>query len=113
MSVKEKIDGDVAVVHVTGKLMGGSETDAVHEKVKDLLRDGIKKIVIDLSSVKWVNSKGLGMMMACHTSTVNAEAAMKVSGAAEKVKSLFMITQLIKIFDTTETAERAVAVFKQ
>ena len=56
MAVKEKIQGDVAVVQVSGKLMGGDETKEVHEKVKSLLADGLKKLVIDLSKVKWMNS---------------------------------------------------------
>ncbi|MDZ7377658.1 MAG: STAS domain-containing protein, partial [candidate division KSB1 bacterium] len=73
MAVKEKIQGDVAVLQVSGKLMGGDETKEVHEKVKSLLGDGIKKIVIDVSDVKWLNSSGLGMLISCLTSVTNAE----------------------------------------
>ena len=111
MAVKEKIQGDVAVVQVSGKLMGGDETKEVHEKVKSLLADGLKKLVIDLSKVKWLNSQGLGMLISCLTSVRNAEGQLKIAGATEKVKSLFMITKLITVFDSYETTDRAIATF--
>jgi len=111
MSVKESIVGDVAVISVSGKLMGGSETWDVHTKIKDLITDGVSKVVIDLSRVKWMNSQGLGMLMSCHTSLSNTDGALKIAGATKKVNSLFMITQLITIFKTYETTERAVASF--
>ncbi|MDZ7331211.1 MAG: STAS domain-containing protein [candidate division KSB1 bacterium] len=112
MAVKEKIQGDVAVLQVSGKLMGGDETKEVHEKVKSLLGDGIKKIVIDVSDVKWLNSSGLGMLISCLTSVTNAEGQLKIAGATEKINSLLMITKLITVFDTYETVDRAVATFK-
>jgi len=103
--------GDVTVISVKGNLMGGPETVAVHEKVKELIDNNIKKIVIDLSKVKWMNSSGLGTMMGCLTSLKNAEGELKLSGVAEKVKSLFMMTKLITIFDTYDTVEEAVSAF--
>ncbi|RLE15844.1 MAG: anti-sigma factor antagonist [Acidobacteria bacterium] len=112
MAVKEKIVGDVAVLTVSGKLWGGPETREVHEKVKSVIKDGLKKVVMDLSKVKWLNSQGLGMLMACLTSLRNAGGDLKIAGATEKVKSLLMITKLITIFETLETADRAVATFQ-
>ncbi len=112
MTIKEEIRGDVAVLYLKGNLMGGPEGVQVHEKVKSLLNDKVKKIVIDLSKVKWMNSSGLGILMACMTSVQNAGGQLKISGATEKIKNLFMITKLITIFDTYETADRAVASFQ-
>jgi len=111
MSIKEKIQEDVAIVNVSGKLMGGNETKEVHEKIKSLLADGLKKIVIDLSKVKWLNSSGLGMLISCLTSVTNAEGKLKIVGATEKVHSLFMITKLITVFDSYETVDQAVTTF--
>ena len=111
MAVKEKIQGDVAIIQVSGKLMGGDETKEVHEKIKSLLTDGLKKIVIDLSKVKWLNSSGPGMLISCLTSVSNADGKLKIAGATEKVNSLFMITKLITVFDSYESVDRAVATF--
>jgi anti-sigma B factor antagonist len=113
MAIKVNVTKDVAVLSLSGKLMGGHETWVVHEKVKSLIADGFTKIVIDLAKVKWLNSQGLGMLMASHTSLKNAEGDLKIAGATEKVNSLFMITKLITIFDTYETTEKAVAEFSK
>jgi|Deesub1362B_J571_1020462.scaffolds.fasta_scaffold02882_3 anti-sigma B factor antagonist len=112
MTIKEEIRDDVAILYLKGNMMGGPESMQVHEKVKSLITDKIKKVVIDLSKVKWMNSSGLGALMACMTSLKNAGGELKISGATEKIQNLFMITKLITIFDTYETVDRAVASFK-
>lgn len=111
MKVKEKIEGDVAILSVSGNLMGGPDTAKLHEKVKSLIADGLTKVVIDLKGVKWVNSSGLGVLMACMSSLKDAGGKMKLAGVTEKVQSILMITKLIQIFETFENAERAVASF--
>ncbi len=111
MKIKEKIEGDVAVLTISGNMMGGPETTELHEKVKSLIADQLKKVVIDLKGVKWMNSSGLGVLMACMTSLNNAGGKLRISSVTEKVKSLLMITQLMRIFETYENAERAVAAF--
>lgn len=111
MTVKNKIVEGVAVVTVKGNLMGGGETDDCHQAIKDLIEEGHKKMVIDLSKVKWMNSRGLGMLMACHTTVSNADGALKIAGATEKVNSLFIMTKLMTIFDSYENADRAIGSF--
>ena len=112
MKIDVQIIGDVMVLDVRGKLMGGPETIAVHDKVKVLAEEGKKKVIIDLSHVAWMNSSGLGTMMGCLTSLKNAGGELKLSGVTEKVKSLFIITKLITIFDTYDTVDDAVKSFE-
>ena len=111
MKVKEKMEGDVAVLTVSGNMMGGPETSALHDKVKSLISDGIKKVVIDIKGVKWMNSSGLGVLMACMSSLQQADGKLKLASVTEKVKCILIITKLVEVFDTFETAERAVANF--
>lgn len=112
MKIKEAIEGTVAVLTVNGNMMGGPDTSALHEKVKSLIDDGIKNVVVDLKGVKWMNSSGLGVLMACHSSLSQAEGALALASVTEKVKSIFMITKLIEMFNTYDNADRAVASFK-
>ena len=113
MNIEVKEFSDVSVMGIKGNLMGGPETIAVHEKVKELISGGKRSIVIDLSKVKWMNSSGLGTMMGCLTSLRNANGELKLCGVTEKVKSLFMITKLITLFDTYPTQEEAVKAFRK
>ncbi len=102
---------DIAVMTVKGNLMGGNETIEIHEKVKGMIEEGKLKVVIDLAHVKWMNSSGLGTLMGCLTSLKNANGELKLSGVTEKVKSLFMITKLITLFETYDTADEAINAF--
>ena len=108
MKVKESIENHVAVLSLSGKMMGGPETTALHDHVKGLIKDGITKVVIDLSGIKWMNSSGMGVLMACMTTLKNSDGQLVLARVAEKVESLLIITQLIKVFKTFDTVERAV-----
>ena len=112
MKFKEEIIDDVAVVYLKGNLMGGDETQVIKEHVNSLLSDDVKKVVMDLSKVKWINSSGLGVLMAAMTSLRNSGGNLKLASVAEKVQSILMITQLIKIFETYESVDRAIASYK-
>ena len=113
MNVEVKDFGDITMLGVKGNLMGGPETIAVHEKVKELIGQGKSKVVMDFSHVKWMNSSGLGTIMGCLTSLRNAKGDLKLSGVTEKVESLFMITKLITLFETYGSPEEAVGAFKR
>jgi len=108
MAISESKIEDVVVLTIKGKLMGGKESDEIYEKVKNLLNVGQRRLVIDLSKVKWMNSQGLGVLMACLTSARNSESEIKLSGATDKVKSILMVTKLITIFENFESVDQAV-----
>ncbi|MBM4160283.1 MAG: STAS domain-containing protein [Ignavibacteria bacterium] len=112
MTIKEKMQGDVAILSIKGNLMGEPDSTDVRDKVYSLLEEGFNKIVLDLGQVKWVNSSGLGTLIAVMTSIKNKGGEMRLARVTDKVESLFAITQLIKVFKTYETVDRAVASFK-
>ncbi len=113
MQLKEKIVGDVAILELKGKLMGGPETMEIHSKVKDLADKKQLKVIIDLGKVTWMNSTGLGAMMSSLTTLRNAKGDLKLVRVTDKVKSLFMVTKLITIFDTFDSVEDAIAAFRK
>ena len=113
MAIKEEMRGGISVLEIKGKLMGGPETTEIHSRVKELVANGVKKVVIDLGRVTWMNSTGLGALMSSLTTMRNAEGDLKIARATEKVKSLFMVTKLITIFDSHETVDGALKAFSK
>ena len=112
MKVKTQMEGDVAVVHVSGKLMGGPESENLRDEVKKLIEDGVRKFVVNLRGVPWINSTGLGALMAVYTSIQRSEGALKLCHVSDRIESLFMITKLLTIFDTYHSEEEALQSFK-
>ena len=111
MKVKTRMEGDVAVISVSGKLMGGPESDALRNEVKNLIDDGKKKLVVNLKGVPWINSTGLGALMAVYTSIQRSEGVLRLCHVSDRIQSLFMITKLLTIFDTYPTETEAIESF--
>ena len=112
MQTKMKIVDDVAVITLKGKLMGGPETEACHRKVKEAISQGINKAAVDLSGAEWINSRGMGMLMACYISLANKGGELRLAGETEKTKSLLHMTKLNTIFKSYETVEDAIRSFR-
>ncbi len=113
MSFKEEVHGDTYVLFVKGKLMGGTETTEINDRMKELTRKGVRQVVLDLAHVKWMNSSGLGALMSGMTSMRHAGGDLRLSAVAEKVESVLMITQLLKIFKTYPNVQDAVRSFNE
>ncbi len=111
MQIKETIDGDVVILALKGNLMGDPETTEFREKIKGLVRDGFLKVVLDVSKIKWINSSGLGALISALATVNSGGGDMRIANVTEKINSLFMITQLIKVFKSFDTIERAIASF--
>lgn len=111
MKVKTRMEGDAAIITVSGKLMGGPESDALRNEVKNLIDDGSKRFVVNLKGVPWINSTGLGALMAVYTSIQRSEGALKLCHVSDRIQSLFMITKLLTIFDTYPSEQEAIDSF--
>ncbi len=112
MALKEKIEGDIAILTIKGDLVGDPETTELKDKIASLISDEITKIVIDLGKVKYVNSTGLGSLISALGKTRDAGGKLLLARISDNVLNLFVITQLVKVFDTYDSVDRALAVFK-
>src|SRR5437867_12578268 len=113
MQLKEKIENNVAVLTLKGDILGEPETTQIKEKIHSLVGENVKKVVIDLGGVSFVNSSVLGTLIASLTTMRSAGGELRLARVGDKVKNLFVITQLVKVFDTYETVERALMSFDQ
>ena len=111
MAISKKMINDVAILTTKGKLMGGPETTAIHDMVKQLVEEGTTKVILDLTKVSWLNSTGLGTIMASSTTLSNAGGELKIAGLQDKAKGLFSIAKLDSVFKIYGSADRAAADF--
>ncbi len=111
MAITEKMVGDVRILIYKGKMMDGSETNELHKKLQSLIEEGVKKVVLDLGKVKWMNSAGVGVLCACQTTFASRDGHLKLARVTKKIKSLLIITKLINVFQNYDTVEDAVDSF--
>ena len=107
MSVREKVKGEMAIVKVRGDLMGGPETTQVRESVKGLISNGISKLILDLGGVNWMNSNGMGMLMACYSSAQQSQGRLVLCNVSPKVSQLMGITKIDRLFDQYDSIRAA------
>lgn len=111
MKISEETKGDVIVLRMNGKLMGGPDADAFQKQIKDLVARGKKQLVVDMSQVSWVNSTGLGILIAGYSTVKNAGGVLKLVGVNKRIDQIFMVTKLHTIFETFDEESQALASF--
>jgi len=106
MVVKDKKVGDAVVLTVDGEINFNSSPDfrKAFLKVIDLKP---QKAVINLSGVAYVDSSGLATLVEAHQKIKNAGGKLKLAGLSPKVKSLFEMTKLEKLFEIYATEDDA------
>jgi anti-sigma B factor antagonist len=112
MELKETMAGDVAVLKLEGKFLGGTECTAIYAKVKDLLGEGVRKFVVDVEGVALMNSSGLGALVGSAISVRNAGGDLKLLSLKGRMKGLLMASNIISIFEAFDSLEAATASFK-
>ena len=112
MRMSEREEAGVVVLEPKGKIMGGPDAGAIKERLHKLIDQGKKKVVVDLGGVSWMNSSGLGILIGGLTTMRNNGGDLKLAAATEKVQNLLMVTKLISIFESFDTAKEAVASFQ-
>jgi len=104
--------GNVAVISMSGKLLGGPPTsDDTKNEVYRLLDSGVKKIVMDLENVTRMNSTGLGILISALTSAKNRGGDLCLAAISENMESIMVMTKLNTIFQIYGTAEGAATAF--
>src|SRR3972149_6890620 len=100
MKISRNDKENVVVLQVAGKLMGGTDADVFQEHLKRILDEGRRKILVDLGDVSWVNSTGLGILIAAHSMVNKAGGELKLCKVSRRVESILMVTRLNLIFES-------------
>jgi anti-sigma B factor antagonist len=101
----------VTVVALDGRIVLGEESNALREKVKSLIAEGKKKVVLNMANITFIDSAGLGTLVAAHHSAKSQGAALKLAHLGAKFQEVLQITKLLTVFDVYNTEAEAVASF--
>jgi anti-sigma B factor antagonist len=113
MTIKEQDLGEVVVLELSGKIMGGPDASLLNDKLHELIDKGKVKIIADLASVNWMNSSGLGILIGGLTTMRNSGGDLKLANVTDRIQNLLMITKLLTVFDAHDSLEKAIASFKK
>ena len=106
-----EVDG-VSVVDLDGRIVLGEESNSLRQKLKGLIAEGKKKIVLNMANIKYIDSAGLGALVAAHLSAKNQGASVRLSNLGNKFHEVLQITKLLTVFDVYDTEAAAVSSFQ-
>ncbi len=109
---KRTVDGIVAI-ECSGRIVLGEESSTLREEVRKTLQDGAKRIVLNLGEVNYIDSSGLGTLVALHTTAHNAGATIKLANLTKRVGDLLQVTKLLTVFDVHSSEYEALEAFRQ
>ena len=104
------MDG-ASVVYISGAIFFGEESASLRLLVKDLLNKS-RQIVLDLGDVTYIDSGGLGTLVALYVSARKIGGDIRLARVGRRANEVLQITKLVTLFEAFDTAEDAIASFK-
>jgi anti-anti-sigma factor len=101
----------VTVLSVTGQLMTEQDADNFHEAVEAAISAGDARIVVDLGGVPWINSVGLGSILAANHAVDAAGGALRLCCLSSQLRSILAVTRLDSILNSHDDLRGAVDAF--
>jgi anti-sigma B factor antagonist len=111
LQIVEKESSGVTVMELSGRVTLGEESNQLRTKIKDILAQGKKRLVLDLGNVSYIDSAGLGTLVAGYTSSQNQGAGMKLANLTKRFREQLNITKLVTVFDVYNSVEEAIKSF--
>jgi len=111
MKIETRSVGDVQVLDCSGKITLGEGTMAIRNTVREALKNGGKKIILNLSDVNYIDSSGIGELVSTYTTVTNQGGQLKLLNLTKKIQELLQITKLLTVFSVYDSEQKAIASF--
>ncbi len=111
MKIKERRRDGIAILDLSGKVMGGPDAETFNEALMTLMHEGVRNFIVNLEKVSWVNSTGLGILISGYTTVKKAGGELKLMKVTERIENIFVVSKLSTVFHSFEDEEEAVRSF--
>jgi anti-sigma B factor antagonist len=111
MQISERQVGGVVILDLSGKLVLGESVQNLRDKVNSVIQQDLKRVVVNLSAVTYMDSSGIGELARSYTTVTRHGGTLKLLGLTSKISDLLAITKLLTVFDVYDKEKEAVASF--
>lgn len=112
LGVKERQAGDVTILDMSGEVRIGEGSVALRDAIRNLADNGKQKILLNLAGVSYIDSSGIGELIANFTTVTRQGGQLKLLSLTERVQNLLVITKLLTVFDSYEDEGEALKSFQ-
>jgi anti-anti-sigma factor len=111
MTIEERASGGVIVLDVHGRMTIEVEKTILAEKVREILQQGHKDVLVNLADVPHVDTSGLCDLVEAYLAATRREGRLKFTGVAPRVRRVLEITKLLTVFEVHDSETEALARF--
>ena len=112
LKLSNRNEHGILVVDCVGRIVFGDETGYLRDTVKQMLLEN-KRIVLNLGEISYIDSGGLGTLVALYTSATSAGASIKLANLTKRVGDLLQVTKLLTVFEVYDSEEKALEAFRK
>jgi anti-sigma B factor antagonist len=111
MTVSERVIGDVTILDIQGNLGLGAAADSLRDKVRSLLQQGQRHILVNLAAVAFMDSAGLGEMVQAYVTANKQGGTLKLLHLTQRLHDLLLVMKLASVFECFDDEAIAVRSF--
>ncbi|MCX6564823.1 MAG: STAS domain-containing protein [Candidatus Aminicenantes bacterium] len=112
MVITKREQGNVVILDLEGEIRRSDTTSvSVHQHVKEQLDAGKRDLLLNFDKVPFIDSFGIGEILASYISTQNIGGRLKLTGISKRLLLVFQVTQLTRVLDIQDNEEKALASF--
>ena len=112
LDVSERQAGDVTILDLTGEVRLGDSSVALRDSVRKLADGGKNKVLLNLAGVKYIDSSGIGELIANYTTVSRQGGQLKLLNLTDRIQNLLVITKLLTVFDSYDDEAEALKSFQ-
>ena len=103
----------ITVMDLSGRITLGEGSVILRDKIRELLGQGEKKILLNLGDVTYIDSSGIGELVSAFTAVRKEGGELKLLNLTKKVHDLLQITKLYTVFDVKDDEAAAIAAYSK
>jgi anti-sigma B factor antagonist len=105
----QRVDPTTAVFHLTGRMTLGMRLREVESKITEVIEGGVEKLILDLSSIEFLDSAGLGVLMILYGNMKVRGGQLRLVAPGSKVLEILKITHTDSILPIDSNLDAALA----
>jgi anti-sigma B factor antagonist len=112
LGVSERQAGDVTILDMTGEVRIGEGAISLRDSIRNLADQGKKNVLLNLAGVKYMDSSGVGELIANYTTIKRQGGQLKLLNLTDRIQNLLVITKLLTVFDSYDNEAEALKSFQ-
>jgi anti-sigma B factor antagonist len=112
LKLSTRVAKGVTIVECDGRIVFGEESALLRDTIKKLILEN-NHIVLNLGGISYIDSGGLGTLVALYTTAQNAGGRIKLANLTQRVDDLLQVTKLLTVFEVYDSEEKAIESFEK